>query len=478
MVSPATIEVDPVEAYMDGCEDDPLTFYLHSLKWMSSPQREFFEDSSSKRFCRKGNKIGFSYHSMAEGAAISQGLHPVIERPIPNTTICYVPDLDNSYADDICVNLRKWVRDEDISKRCKYLKDEGFKVGKKRGLQFKNGSDWIFRSSHQQPGTQRGIFATGCVIINEPPAEHLWGEITRAWSMDERLPVLMNFTVIDDIRKEHVELAWLKKEIGNPKKRWSEHVVPLRFDTCPHRSRASIQRQMDDCPEWEYAQRIDAEWDTAAIDRIFVGFDDRPYADGGCVVNDADLAEMAPEVVQIGLGFDHAERPGGEIAILGCFWTAKGTAHGVVLDCYVSSGRTTPATDASFVLGLLADRGLSPLSVDVAKGDHNSAGKSSLTNINRELELAFAAALDSSVPPFSIEKARKGQGSVMYGVRVLNNALANSRLFVHERAKPLIHSLNNWRGKEMHKDAIDAARYLFTELLDLTRGGAAEIRLG
>jgi len=444
---------------------------------LSQPQWDFLHETNPRKFMRAANGIGKSFEQALETWLLLLDEHPVYRVPMPNMGVFLVQDLDTQYADDICKILRELEPPGVLHESCVYNPTKGYTVGGKRGIYLKNGSREIFRSSHQQLTGLTG-FKADHASVNEPPGEHLWSEFTRSLVMNANIPLSLAFTVVDDLRKAEMSLEWLKTMVGDPKNGWAEHVVPLTEAACPWRTPESIARQIADCLPGERAQRIYAEWDAPAIDRIFVGFDDRPYAAGGCVVTDADLAGLAPDVVQIGLGFDHAERPGGEIAILGCWWQHKGAVHGAVLDVYVSSGRTTPTVDADRVLDMLAARGLSPLAIDRARGDHNSAGKTSLTGINRELELAFAAATDSTIPPFAIQKARKGSGSVMYGVRVLNNALANGRLFVHERAKPLIHSFNNWRGKEMHKDAIDATRYLYTELLDPTAGGVAEVRNG
>ena len=455
-------------------------------------QRQLFEDANPKRFVRKVNKVGGSYGPCAEGIALSLGCHPTIDLPTPNVGIVYVPDLDHSYADDICRTIRMLEPAGHLAKGCSYSEAAGYKIGGRRGIQWANGSRILFRSSHQEAKSQAGVYADWG-LINEPPARHLWGEIMRAFSLSSDAPIIMNFTVVDDVRKSSPDTAWLREILDDPSSTWAQYVVPLRASNVPHRVPSgcpgderctitggdcdapdcNVRQQWALCPPEERAQRIDAEWDAPAIDRYIRGFTD------ACIVDDSDYQRIGlPAIVQIGVSFDHGEAPGHETECLYAWWRDQGGDNVVlVLDEYGSSGRTTSATDASCIADQLNAHGLTLFDVDRAHGDINTAGKSAVTgSVNRELEIAFAGLVrgDPNNPPFRVAKAKKGSGSVLAGARVLSSACAAQRLWFHRRCTNHINAFRKWKGTDRGEDAkikhwIDDVRYGPGPLLDTTK---------
>ena len=461
-------------------------------------QRKLFEDGNPKRFVRKGNKVGGSYGPCAEGIALSLGCHPSIGLPTPNVGIIYVPDLDHSYADDICRTIRMLEPAGHLAKGCSYSEAAGYKIGGRRGIQWANGSRILFRSSHQEAKSQAGVYADWG-IINEPPARHLWGEIMRAFSLASDAPIIMNFTVVDDVRKSSPDTAWLREILDKTDSPWSQYVVPLRASNVPHRVPSgcpgdkrctitggdcdvpdcNVRQQWALCPPEERAQRIDAEWDAPSFDRYIRGFTD------ACVVTDADFERIGvPGDVSIGVSFDHGEQPGHEVAIVYAYWDTMGRTTVLVLDEYESQGRTTSEVDAVNVRDVLRRHGITLFQVDRCHGDTNSAGKSSLITVNRELEIAFARLVDSGLPPFDVLPARKGPGSVDMGARVLSSAFAASRLWVHKRCTKFANACRKWKGTDRGEDSkvkhfVDAGRYGPGPLLDVTTAGAGvEVRNG
>ena len=420
----------------------------------------------------KANKVGGSFALVAEALGFSTGNHPYRDMPTPNTGLIVVPDLDASYADDLCVCFRELLPDYMLARNCSYSMANGYKSGGRRGLTLHNGSRILFRSSWQAPRALAGI-KVDWLGINEPPVRSLWGEILRSVFQSQG-PVLMQFTSVQDPDKPSQDLTWLRKEIEDPEKGWSRHEVPLSYENAPHRSKASIDAQMRDCAEWEYDQRILAKWDAPATDRAFDGFDgpvdDDPRGD-----------------YPVGMCWDHGEGPGKEVCHLYQYWTNdRGERCAHIFDSYVSPGRTTEAMDARKVAEMLDRWGVSPFEIERACGDTNSAGKSRLTTVNRTLEYAFADLykLPHHAPPFRIVPAKKGAGSVSYGCRVLNAAFIQGRLTVHKRCAPLVRALRYYKGGKAgrdaeHSDKTDAARYGLTDWLEPTRvNRAAEIRVG
>jgi len=278
-------------------------------------------------------------------------------------------------------------------------------------------------------------------------------------------------------------LQWLRDIVEADDSTWSQTVIRLTPADCPHRTEEDIEEQVANIPPWERAQRIDGDWEGAALDRLFEGFDDRRVEDGGCVATAKDVPRFE---VEVGLTFDHGEQPGNQVALLYLYWLDQRSqkAKALVLDEYVSAGRTTTAMDARHVEEMLLSHELTLFHVGRAHGDVNSQGKSALASVNETLEQEFAGLVgqQSWEPPFEVLKPRKGPGSIKFGCRVLNAAFLSGRLLVHERCTTFIHALRNWQGTTSGDDkrlthTIDAARYGLAELLDPTSREVREIRV-
>ena len=474
-----TPDPSPVAAYAVARRDNPLSAYWTSpagLGGMSPPQRAFHEDPERKRFWLKGNKMGGSYALAAEGTGWSAGNHPYKPLPTPNTGLVVVPDLEQSYADDLCKCFHELIGPWDLHSSCHYSVGGGYKVGGRRGLLFNTGSVILFRSSWQAPRALKGL-KVDWLGINEDPVRHLWGEILRSTFLSGG-PIIMQFTSGQDPERPSQDLTWLRTEIEDPKKLWSFHQSALTYESVPHRTKSSVDTQMRDCPQGEYAQRILAKWDAPAIDRTFVSYSDAPWPEG-CVVREADLPSVLPRQVGIGLGLDHGELPGNEAGPLYAFWEADGLPHALILDEYVSSGRTTVTADVIAIARILERHQLTYYAIDEGWGDHNSAGKTTLTTVNREFETQIALYLLIGRCPFRMRPAKKGAGSVGWGARVLDGALSAGRLLVHERCTHHRRAFSSWAGKDdHHKHLLDGVRYALAGRLDVSREAYRRIGVG
>jgi hypothetical protein len=421
---------------------------------MADWQREIVNDPSPRVFLRKGNKVGGSAILSWAIRAFLGGFHPspAWQRPRRRATVLYVAaDLDSSYKTDVSPRLREFFPDCDLSDRCMYDPIRGFVVAGGRGLETRDGDQIIFRS-----GTQTALAVAGtsvdAVVMNEPPRQHIWSEALRA-AAEHMAPVLVNFTPLPpESLVGGDNLKWCRAEIEKPDGGWSEHVVPLRYDTAPHRTRESVDRQIADMLAWERAQRRDAQWDGPAPDRMLDGFSD-------AIVS--DTVAFAGEVA-VRLGFDHGERPGAEFCLLAYQWEERDGVCLHVWDEYESQGRTTEQQDALRIEAMLGRHDLELLNVDDAVGDVNSAGKSRAgTSVNEEFEAAFALLSGLGRPPFRIAKPSKGKGSVLKAVRIVNAAMLHGRLKIHPRCVRLLESVARWNGRDNdHKHAVDALLYL------------------
>jgi hypothetical protein len=419
---------------------------------MAPWQRAVHSDPSDCRFIRAANKIGKTFLIVAECDLACRGIHPWLRFTPPVHLVFIIPDLDSSYADNICRRYRELLPDSQLDEKCKYTIERGFLTSGRRMIKYANGSTVMFRSGYQGGESLAGI-SGDLIVIDEPPREDRFGEIMRA-SAEFKSPILMAFTPMDTHGVTR-DLRWLRKEIERSDSVWSEHVIPLSPETVPHRSAEAVQAQIERCPAEEVPQRIYGEWDGAVGFRHLDGFDN------ACVV------KKSPDVqATFRLAWDHGELPGKEVCLFITLWTEKGQPHAHVFDEYSSGGRSTTTTDALRVTEKIESHGMTLFHVDEAYGDINTSGKSEVSTVNQDLEVAFAniLGLDWSHPPFEVLRPNKGPGSVDYGCRVINAAFIKGNLTIHERCTLLRRALGRWVGGKTgeqgdFKDFIDGLRY-------------------
>ena len=150
------------------------------------------------------------------------------------------------------------------------------------------------------------------------------------------------------------------------------------------------------------------------------------------------------------------------------------------LDEYSAPANSTPAMDATAILAMLTRWGLSPFQVSICRGDTNSMGKGGAgLSVNAALEIEFARLAKLAQPPFRIEIAQKGKGSVDAGLRSMNAAFVSGRFAILPGCTRLIHSARHWRGKGDSdlKDCLDAARYIAMDFLANSPRGPGKLRM-
>jgi len=432
-------------------------------------------------FLTRGHVVTHNSFSLAaEVWGLLTDSHPWDRIDHPTRIIIAVPDLDKSYADDICVAFRELEPAGILAQGCAYHPTKGYLVGGGRGILATNGTRVIFRSSHQDIRAVAGVWGAR-LFVNEPTAKHVWGELIRIISNTPAGRVAVLFTAAQDIRRPE-GLAWMKEEVTGGKDPdvdralpywsavatatgWSFHNFELREETAPitvpHRTLKSVRQQIADCPPWEYDQRILAKWDAASLDRKLMGFTQASVCD-----------REIPEGASLGLTFDHGERPGAEVCVLVAHWTdATGNKHAHCLDEYVSTGRTNTADDARGVVAMLDRHGYTVGHISRARGDTNTAGKDSqYRRINRALEVELSA-LHGAPVGFRIADPFKGAGSRDYGLWVMNSAFLQGALTISPRCRLGVASCEHWRGGKSGEDGershwIDALRYFVYDWLD------------
>ena len=437
---------------------------------MSPVQRKLHEDTSPNRFALWANKLGKTYGLSAELWADLQRTNPHGKPLPPQARILYVvPDLDGSYADDVCASLRELEPPDILHESCRYDRARGYLLpGGRRGILTADGDIVVFRSSHQELTGASGV-AAHKLYINEPPKQAFWGEIVRSVS-ETNGQILAAMTLVNRLGKTQT-FEWLREIVVGEGSEWSFHHAELSIENAPHRTEEDIRRQILNCPIWEYDQRILAMWDAAAVDRLLQGFDlDLNVCEDDCIPDDAILA----------LTMDHGERPGAQVIHFNAHWGEKETARVHVIDRYASAGRTTTAQDAFHVQEMVETHGYTLEHIKRGRGDTNSAGKDSeIRTINLSFQQAFAALCGRkwSDPPFKIIAPDKRPGSREYGLAVMNRAFLAGALTINPRCKRTIHEAKNWKGgKGQNEDGelshgMDSLRYDIADVLDTTERG-------
>jgi hypothetical protein len=167
-----------------------------------------------------------------------------------------------------------------------------------------------------------------------------------------------------------------------------------------------------------------------------------------------------PRACKIGVGIDHGEHAGSQVAVL-LAWNNDGVW---ALDEEVSTKATTPADDAKAIRRMLLRNGMDVVNVDVWIGDVNSAGKAQAGfKVNEVLGYELAKDAGYHRQSFNIGTPVKGKGSVDYGEKLLNSAFLLHKLWVAPRCLALIKGLKHSKGAKSDEDlkhALDALRYI------------------
>ncbi len=221
----------------------------------------------------------------------------------------------------------------------------------------------------------------------------------------------------------------------------------------------------------ERKQRTGGYWEGVQPDR-YIAYDP--------AVNRGGLNSICTNVQDrqwyVGLGFDHGEKPGSQIAVLIMWSVIPGDIKVYISDCCVNEESTTPDQDAITILNMLERNRIDLLRhITLFVGDVNTAGKSfagaSMNDVlGQALLKEYWARRGILINPATnhgvmIDTAMKGAGSVSWGCRILNNGFLTGDMAVSSRAGPVDKSLQRWKGgttgtDAQWKHAIDASRYI------------------
>ena len=321
-----------------------------------------------------------------------------------------------------------------------------------------NGSICQLKSYEDRPDTHAGD-SLDLVILDEPPPQSIFSE-NLARTMDTDGQCILTLTPVGR------PVAWLRDMVEKESSPWTQYVAAFNQENCPWYSEEQVLDWLDtmQASPWDYQQRALGSWEGITLDRLFAAFsEDR-------VSSDMPLQILSRGDMQVGIGIDHGEVSGHQIAVLALY---NDSGRVWVID-EVVGGDTAPEEDATQLLDCLKRNGISPKDVDLAVADTNNAGKGYASyKVSELIERALAANLNQSRPPFRLIRPYKGAGSVSWGLRIINYALRRGELTIHPRCKRIIETLTHWKGTKKGQDgeyshAADALRYLLMKILQNT----------
>lgn len=440
---------------VQAVKEEPLVRYVYGESGaggMSPPQRDFHTSQARKRAFIAANKIGKSFAGAASAWMYITARHPFRDVPPPGSEgwlLC--PDLQTGWK-TVSKAMHSLEPSGALHPSCHYVDGVGYLY---RGRKILKVSEDLGGGILIGKGCEQSLLSlegerVQWAWVDEPPKQGHFQGLRARLAMDMG-DLWISMTPVGR------PVEWLKTLLEGdtdqgiePESGWFVQHVELSLENAPHRTPEDIAAQIAECSPWEHNQRILSQWDGLTADRWVTGF-----SEGNVFEDDA-----APERVEaVGLGWDHAERPGGSV----CHLVVYDGSTVWVLAEHTNTETSTPFSEAEDVKKMLEKWGVSLNDISDARGDTNSAGRFGMGfSMNEVYMRAFSKLTGSSRPPFRIQVPYKRKGSVAARVRLISNACVDGRLRVHSSCTKLIHSLRHWRG-ESHgslKDPFDSMGYI------------------
>lgn len=435
----------------------------HRYLRFTPPQRSFLGDPSPRKALVGGNQLGKTYVGAADALGRMRGEHPGLGRwrPVPVHGWC----VNASWKQSLIIQRKVFsmLGSDELAKGVRFTNKRGFTGSY---VELKNGSTLTFVTANQDT-VDLASATLDFIWIDEPPPEHIWGELV-ARVRHKRGVIFLTLTPWGR------PVEWLRAKCDGDEEQGvsssiATHYAPLTVENCtpeglpPFQSQEEIDAFARDLLPIERNQRVHAGWEGVTVERIFEAFDERTLSH-----------DVPGGVVEIGVGIDHGAKAGRQVAVLIAVAMIAGRPRIWILDESRSDGRTGVHDDARNILSMLARNGLTLKNVDWWRGDRSHSGDwRGNQKSNRDLKRAFAEvqgiAYDKLPEPLRrISTPKKWDGSVAYGCRLMNKAMAEDLLTVNPRCVSVIDGLRHWKGdrRDPKKDAVDAARYIIERMVD------------
>jgi len=419
-------------------------------------------DAERFRLLRAPSQSGKTLVAAYETVSRCLGKHPyqdVKPPPIEVRVLCH------SFRQSVVVQAKVYdfLTPRMLASDCSFHPVRGFKHNT---VSFANGSRIVFVTA-EQDRLALASATLDLVWIDEPPTETAYAE-SASRLVQTGGSMYLTLTPVGR------PVGWLKAEVDRGV--LSETHFSLSAEACPWMTEAQVEEAINVCLHSQRSQVIGGAWEADSLDRYFASWD------SSMISEDLPTGE-----VSIGIGIDHGEDAGKECALLVAAELSDPNHPKIwFLDEYVSPGHTGIDADALAILDMLERAGLQAEAVDIAVGDHNSAGKSQAgfgINALMTESIARQCGRPESSPPFKIKPARKGPGSVIYTSRLIHAAMVKGDLKVHPRCSHLVRGFRHWRGPggdQRNRDlthALDAARYIGRSFLDTRSKGVQSLRV-
>ena len=394
----------------------------------------FMVDTSRRILVRAANRTGKTRHAAAR-----------LAREMLVTKDGRFRAVGVTYQQSVSVvskYLNSFLPPSSLAPSCRYSVENGWTH---QLIVLANGATCEIRSQDQAPIAHAGSDLDGVWCDELPPSPVFTELVARVMSRQGWLWVTA--TPIGRPVKEFREV------VEGEQTAWVQHVAEMSPENCPWYTRDQVDAWIEEArlfPD-SFEQRIKGAWEGITTERVFSGFD------SVCLIKPDDVP---PKGVHLGVGVDHGEGAGKQVAVL-IAWNGTGMW---ALDECVNTKATTPAQDAKAIREMLLRNGYDVNQVDRWVGDVNSAGKLSAgTKVNDLLAAALCREAGYGRLAIRIEVPVKGMGSVGFGEKLVNAGFLRGQIKVAPECQTLVNSLRHYRGgaaDEPLKHALDAFRYV------------------
>lgn len=413
-------------------------------KWKPSPAfAPFMHDPARRILIRAANRVGKTEHVGARMATLMCKV-PGKRYRVVGTDFKQTHQVAGGY-------LHRFIPAGMLTSASRYSEARGWNYDK---IELTNGTTCEFRTYEQRPDQHAGGDMDG-VWCDEPPPQLIWAECLRRVFSRQGF-IWLSFTPLGR------DVTELRKVIEAEKSVWKQYLAEMSVENCPWYTAEQVeawkQEVRDTMPD-AYEQTINGAWEGITSDRVFTGYDSSSHF---------TPATAIPSTARWGVGVDHGEGAGKQVAIL-VAWVGEGKeARMWVLDECVSKGVTTPEQDAKAIREMLQRNGRDVADIYRWKGDINTAGKGAAgKSCNEMLALCLAEEAGYKRFPREFESADKGADSIMKGEGLINKGFLRDRILVNApRCPVLCRSLAHYSGQEEYKHALDAFRYIAVPALD------------
>lgn len=452
-------------------------------------QRSLLADAAPFRLALTANQLGKTVSAAADVVMEVRGSNPYRPRRHagPITVVMLGESISQmSAADGPLEKLWKLLPKHEIDPKIVFERGTGIRGVKEPVIRFVRGpgaGSVIQLRTYNQPARSKAGSTVHMVWADEPMPEKTYGELAPRLLRNQGL-FLYTLTPVPDMydqtwAREKAESGVFSVHHVTMK---PEHTQPEGFAR-PLISQAMIDQFREQLPEVERAMRLEASWDPVVTGRWLTNFDER-------TVQSFSVADMLGTDTYVCIGTDHGLKAGKQASALIVVRDRSTLSPYVwVWDEVVSDGRSTIEEDADGILGMIERNGLAYEDVDGWVGDRSARGGSRLTSTksNGQLRKAIGEALGrrrgiraGQAKPKTqwIETPRKWQGSVSWGLRVVNSIMGSQRMVIHPRCEHIIEACQKFQGRkdDPHKDVLDAFRYAVQYSLTHREIGKVKVR--